>query len=171
MTWESTRELAVILAKKGKPPEEIITKLCEVADRFKDRASGYSKRVEALRKELKQLMKDSGRLVQVKVDMIQYYNNTVVIWYKSRPYFYAGGGIWKPVQDGMMDNRWPNSTQYGKMKVWIEIDPRDRIPVSDGVIKGFVNGMTCITLEPGSQRKACLNINDKVVLAKVMPTV
>lgn len=165
--WKKAADLVNTLQSQGKTPQEIINKLCEVADRYRDRTKAQSQDIKDLKEKHAQLMKDTGRIIQATVGHIQCYGSMRVVWYKSRPYSYHGGGVWKPVDIDSLGNRWTDKYHRGKYKVWIEIHEEDRDVVCRGITAGFLKGMTCITLDLSTQRQMFLNTGDEVTVTKV----
>ncbi len=167
MTWEKAEDLAITLLGNGRSEGEVIKKLCEVTDRHRYRAKEYSDKLSDVKDQLIQLKKVCGRIIQIEVEMIQRYDFRKVVWYKSRPYEYSTKGIWTPINRIKVSERWPDATQYGKFKVWIELDQRDRDVICKGVTMGFIKGMTCIELDSETQSKMHLNHGDEVTVTKV----
>lgn len=167
MTWERAEDLAITLLGNGRSEGEVIKKLCETTDRYRGRAKDYSDRLSDLKAQMIQLKKECGRIIQVEVDMIQCYVFKRVVWYMGRPYEYSTNKIWKPIDRSQIERKWPHKTHYGKFKVWVEIHEDDRDVICKGVTMGFVNGMTCITLDPQTQPKMHLNRGDEVTVTKV----
>lgn len=167
MTWGTAESLVVTLRDQRVSDKEIIQRLCKVADRYRDRSEQHSKCISGLRKELIDSKKESGRIIQVTVDSMQTYGYHKVVWYRSQAYTYHGNGVWRPVRRGFTENRWPDEVSYAKYKVWIEVAEQDRDIVCSGKVTGFLKDMTCITLDPETQRKMYLGHGDKVVVTKV----
>lgn len=164
MTWERAEDLAITLLGKGRSEGEVIKKLCETTDRYRGRAKEYSDKLAELKKEIIQLKKDAGQIIQVSVEMIQHYGFKKVVWYNGKAYRYSSNGIWVAMKK---PEHWPDLTYYGSYKVWIELNESDRDVVCKGVTVGFIKGMTCITLDPETQRKMFLNSGDEVTVTKV----
>lgn len=164
MVWERAEDLAVTLLGKGRSEGEVIKKLCETTDRYRGRYKECSDKLTELKKEIIQLKKDAGQIIQISVEMIQHYGFQKVVWYNGKAYRYSSNGVWVAMKK---PEHWPDLTYYGSYKVWIELHESDRDVVCKGVTKGFVNGMTCITLEPETQRKMFLNSGDEVTVTKV----
>lgn len=167
MVWERAEDLAITLLGNGRSEGEVIKKLCETTDRYRGRAKEYSDKLSDLKDQMIQLKKECGRIIQIEVDMIQYYGFRKVVWYAGKPYEYSTKRIWTPVERNHIECRMPRATHYGSFKVWIELDEKDRDVICKGVTMGFVNGMTCINLDPQTQPKMYLNHGDEVTVTKV----
>lgn len=167
MTWEKAEELVTVLRGQGKSDKEIISKLIQTTDRYRESSKRSSDRLSEVKQELIQLKKDCGRIIQVEVDKIQRYGFRKVVWYKGKPYQYRTKRIWTPIPYLEVPNIWPDETQYGKIKVWIELHEDNRDVICKGITMGFVNGMTCISLDSQTQPKMYLNHGDEVTVTKV----
>lgn len=167
MKWGKAEESVAILRERGLSTEQILDKICVSLDIARRSNNEYIQRNSSLEADVLELKKSVGRIVKVKVHMIQTYDHMRVVWHNSKPYRYSHNGVWKSIDRGSLLRRYPKKTVKGLFSVWVELDEQDLDVVCEGTVDGFLRGMTCITLDKDTQRKMYLNTGDQVKVTKV----
>lgn len=106
MTWDKGKDLVGILRKQGKPEEQIISKLCETTDRYRNYYKRSTDRNAELKKQILDLRIKHKELFYVGVD---------IIWFDEweKPYAY-----WK-------NNRYVYNGQYFERDTKTTFNPHD----------------------------------------------
>lgn len=146
MTWNIARDLVEILRKQGKTEEQIISKLCETTDRYKNYYKVGINNNKNLKEKLLDLRIRHKELFYVTVDGIwlDEWEKTYVYW-KNNSYVYNGQYFEKDVGNNLDMHR-AESVDW-QFTVLLEPIYYQRPLETTGEIVGTLHGKQLVEIE------------------------
>lgn len=146
MIIKSSKDMYDSLVDSGATQERILDVMMRRADRYLEYYDRAKETIKKLRSEHKELLKKTGRLVNVKVDHIAYDLWGSYTWYKYNMYRYVGHGVWKKYDNKNKHAPHCMATHYhGIFNVNILLEEEDMPEVFIGKCTGSVFGEKVIT--------------------------